>query len=96
MESPQIGMRKEGGKMIKGGGDRMMDWILWLCNMAFESSVVPEEGRLAVIVQLYKGKEERTECKNYRSISLLSLVRKIYTGILLDRVRRVTGSSVDD
>ena len=24
------------GEMIKGGGDRMVDWILRLCNMAFE------------------------------------------------------------
>ena len=38
---------------------------------------------------------ERTECKNYRGISL-SMVGKIYVGILVDRVRRVTGSLNDD
>ena len=43
-----------------------------------------------MIVPLYKGKGERIECKKYRGISLLSLVRKIYAGILLDRVRTVT------
>ena len=46
-----------------------------------------------MIVLLYKAKGERTECKNY---SLLSVVRKIYAEILLDRVRRVTGSLIDD
>ena len=30
------------GEMIKGGGDRVVDWIWRLCNMAFES-VVPED-----------------------------------------------------
>ena len=40
--------------------------------------------------------EERTEYKNYRSINLLSMVRKIYAGILVDRVRRVTGVLSDD
>ena len=30
--------------------------------MAFESGVVPEDWRFAVIVPLYKGKGERTEC----------------------------------
>ena len=25
------------GEMIKGGGDRVMDWIWRLCNRAFES-----------------------------------------------------------
>ena len=45
---------------------------------------------------LYKGKGERTECKNYRVISLLSVVGKIYAGILVDRVRRMTGGLIDD
>ena len=62
----------------------MVYWILKLCNMAFESGVVPEDWRSAVIVPLYKGKRERTECKNYRSISFLSVVGKIYAGILVD------------
>ena len=40
---------------------------------------------------LYKGKGERSECANYRGISLLSVVGKVYGGILIDRIR----SSVD-
>ena len=66
------------GEMIKGGGDRVLDWIWRLCNMAFESCVAHEDRRSAVIVPLYKGKEERTECKSYRDISLLCEVGKIY------------------
>ena len=46
--------------------------------MAFESGIVSEDWRFAVIVLLYKGKGERTECKNYRSISLLRVVGRIY------------------
>ena len=41
-----------GGKMTKGGGDRVVDWIWKLCNMAFESGVVPYDWRSAVILQL--------------------------------------------
>ena len=44
--------------------------------MAFESGVVTEGWTSAVIVPLYKGKGKRTECKNYRGISLLSVVLK--------------------
>ena len=58
--------------MIKAGGDRVVDWIWRLCNVAFESGVVPEAWRSAVIVPLYKIKGERNESKNYRGISLLS------------------------
>ena len=42
--------------------------------MVFERGVMPEDGRSAVIFSLYKGKGERTECSNYRGISLLSAV----------------------
>ena len=31
------------GEMIKGGDDRVTDWIWRLCNMAYESGVVPED-----------------------------------------------------
>ena len=44
----------------------------------------------------YKGKGERTEGNNYRGISLLSVVGKIYPWILVDRVRRVTGGLIED
>ena len=59
--------------------------------MAFESGVVSEGWRSHVIVPLYKGKGEKSECKNSRGISLLSVVGNIYAGVLVDRVRRVTG-----
>ena len=48
-----------------------------------------------MIVPLYVGKGERTDCKNYRGISLLSVVGKIYAAILVNRVRRVTGDLND-
>ena len=84
------------GEMRKGGGNRVMDWIWRLCNMVFESVVVMENWRFAVIVPLYKGKGERTECSNYRGISLLNVVRKIYAGIQVDRVHKVTKGLADD
>ena len=56
------------GEMLKGRGDRVVDWIWRLCNMAFESGVVPEDWSPAVIVPLHKTKGQRTECENYRGI----------------------------
>ena len=54
--------------------------------MAFESGVKPEDWRSAVIVPLCKGLNLRI----IGAINLLSLVGKIYVGILVDRVRIVT------
>ena len=53
--------------------------------MAFEIGVVAEDWRSAVNVPLYESKGERFECRNSRGISLLSMVGKIYAGILVDR-----------
>ena len=53
--------------------------------MAYESGVVPEDWRSAVLVPLYKGKGERNESKNYTGTSLLSVVGKIYAEILIDK-----------
>ena len=43
-------------EMIKGGGDRVVDWIWRMCYLAFERGFVPEDWRSAVIVPLCKGK----------------------------------------
>ena len=51
--------------------------------MALESDVELKDWRSAVIVPLYKGKGEKPECKNYRYISLLGVVRKTYGEILV-------------
>ena len=31
------------GKIINGGGDRVVDWIWRLCNMSFEIGIVPKD-----------------------------------------------------
>ena len=49
-----------------GGEDMMVNWIWKLCNIAFESDIMPEDLRYAVIVPLHKGKGEMIKFKNYR------------------------------
>ena len=47
----------------------MVDWILRLCNVAFEIGVVLKDLRSALIVPLYKGKERGL---NVRTIEVLA------------------------
>ena len=74
----------------------MIDWASKFCNMAFEKGAVPEEWKTAVTVSIYRGTGERTEYKNYRGISLVSVVRKICEAFLVDEIRRVSESLTDD
>ena len=64
------------GEMIGGGGDRVVDWIWRLSNMAFESGVMSEDWRSAMIILLYKVKEERMKCSPYRGINFLMWLEK--------------------
>ena len=45
---------------------------------------VPDVCKKAIIVSLQKGKSGKDECNNYRGISLLSVPRKVYGGVLID------------
>ena len=45
---------------------------------------------------MHKGTGERISCENNRGINLFSVVGKIYSGILVDRVRRMTGGLIED
>ncbi len=84
-------------ELLKYGGEVVVDWMMWICHLAWEQSkVLPEDWRKAIIVQLYKGKGNREECNDYRSISLLSVPGKIYGRILNERMMKITDNSVGD
>ena len=59
-----------------------------LCQ-CWEEGAVPQDMRDAKIVTLYKNKGERSDCNNYRGISLLSIVGKVYARVLLTRLQKL-------
>jgi hypothetical protein len=59
-----------------------------LCKCWDEGSV-PQDMRDAKITTLYKNKGERSDCNNYRGISLLSIVGKTFSRVLLARLQKL-------
>ena len=57
-----------------------------LCQ-CWEEGKVPQELRDANIITLYKNKGDRTDCNNYRGISLLSIVGKAFARLILKRLQ---------
>ena len=55
-------------------------------NMVFEKGEVPNDFSKTLIKPLYK-KGDKTECRNYRGISLVSVGSKILSIVLLLRLR---------
>ena len=60
--------------------------LLALYNEIWEKGEAPEEWKQAVIVTLYKGKGADTDPANYRPISLLSGVYKVFAAMLQTRL----------
>ena len=64
--------------------------------MTSGSGVVPGDWRSVVIILLYKGRAERAKCSDYRGITLLSVIGKIYASTLVERVRKVAEGLMDN
>ena len=83
-------------EMLKEGGVTAVEWLMRVFNICFSLSVVPMDWVNACIVPLYKGKGDKYECRNFRGISLLSVVGKLYGRILINRIREKTESVIDE
>ena len=59
-----------------------------LCQ-CWREGAVPQDMRDAKIITLYKNKGERSDCNNYRGISLLSIIGKVYAWVLLICLQRL-------
>ena len=69
----------------KHGGENLSNRLHQLITKAWEEGSVPQAWKDASIVTIYK-KGDRTDCGNYRGISLLSIAGKIFARILLNRL----------
>jgi hypothetical protein len=72
-------------ELIKAGGRIIRSEIHKLIISIWNKKELPEEWKESVIVPIYK-KGDKTDCSNYRGISLLSNTYKILANILLSRL----------
>lgn len=95
-EGKATGLDGCAAECVKKGGRTVINWLLRLFNACFENGVVPSEWCEACIVPLYKGKGDKYECGNYRGISLLSVIGKLYGRILIGRITAVTDCAIGE
>jgi len=72
-------------ELIKTGGRTIRCAIHKLIIAIWNKEELPEEWKKSVIVPIHK-KGDKTECNNYRGISLLPITYKILSSILLSRL----------
>ena len=83
-------------EMLKYGGEAIVDWMHRICALAWNEGKVPGDWTKAIIIPVYKGKGSRSECGNYRGISLLSIAGKVYGKIVVERVQKITESMISE
>ena len=76
--------------MLKCGGECLLEWLGRVCSACIVEEKVPNDWMRGIIVPIHKGKGERSKCKKYRGISLLSIPGKVYGRNLTEKVRRLT------
>jgi hypothetical protein len=64
-----------------------LEILVEMFNKVKRGKGFPDYWKIAVICPIYKGRGKRGEPGNYREISLLSVLCKIYSGILAGRLR---------
>lgn len=73
-------------EFIKSTKDKMIDIYALLFNMILEKGVVPNQWLEGIIIPIYKNKGNSLDPGNYRPITLLSCLGKLFTSILSNRL----------
>ena len=75
------------GEILKTGGDKIREVVWMLCCIAWRAESIPTEWRQGIVVPLHKDGDER-DPMNYRGITLLSIVGKVFTRVLNNRLTK--------
>jgi hypothetical protein len=68
---------------MKGGTEMLVEMF----NKFKKGKGFPDDWKISIICPIYKGRRKRGEPGNYSGITLLSVLCKIYSGILAGRLR---------
>ena len=58
-----------------------------IVTQVWKEEVVPDEWHQGIIIPLYKEKGSKSECSNYRGITLLSVPGKVFAHIILAKIK---------
>jgi hypothetical protein len=80
---------------LKAEGSILSRWIHRVINKIWESEDIPEDWLRTIVVRLFK-KGDKSICDNWRVISLLSAVGKMFTHIILRRLVAVVDPKISE
>lgn len=75
------------GEMLKKMGEWGIAMLLKLINEIAKQETIPKDWTIGMILPIYK-KGDKHDCNNYRGITLLSVVSKVYEQIIENKLRK--------
>ena len=72
-------------ELLKAGGNAALVLLHAVLCSAWNTGIIPTDWKRG-FVPLWKGKDDRQDCNNYRGVTLLSVPGKVFARIILDRV----------
>ena len=75
-------------EIFKCGGEDLLRHLTAFFQKCWSAGEVPQQWLHAIVANIYKRKGERSECGNYRGLSLLDVAGKIFAKIMASRFNR--------
>ena len=74
-------------EMLKASGEEGIELMRQLCEEVFSNGVIPSDWEESTILNLYKGKGDALDRRNYRGLKLTDQVMKLCEGVLEKSIR---------
>ena len=73
---------------IKSTSDKFIDIYEEFFSLIFETGIIPDSWLIGYIKPIYKNKGDKLDPKNFRPITIISCLSKLFTAILNDRLNK--------
>jgi len=73
-------------KILLNSLNELSPFLLNIFNYCIETGTIPDEWKFSIVLPLFKNKGKADDCNNYRGISLLSPIAKIFETLLAEQV----------
>ena len=79
------GIDKISVRLLQEAGTTILESLHYIFNLSIKTGIFPEDWKTARVTPIYKS-DDKTECGNYRPISVISNVAKIFEKLIYNQL----------